>query len=93
MSNCTFEKLPDGRWSCPVCGFQTKQVFDTAPRRNCTKRGLGDVVADCLKAVGVTKRRVSRLFRRRCGCGERQSTLNKLGAKVSQLFSGSGKPG
>lgn len=45
------------------------------------KRGLGDMVADGLAAVGITKERVSKAIGRPCGCGKRQEKLNELGRK------------
>lgn len=45
------------------------------------KRGLGDMVADGLASVGITKERVSKAIGRPCGCGKRQETLNELGRK------------
>lgn len=47
-------------------------------------RGLGDLVADGLAAMGVTKQRVQKIANAvgisDCGCSGRQSTLNKIGA-------------
>ena len=45
------------------------------------RNGLGDRIAAGLEAVGVTKKRVSKILRRPCNCGGRQRTLNKLGRK------------
>lgn len=46
------------------------------------KRGLGDMVAAGLAAVGITKERVSKVLGRPCGCGQRQEALNKLGRRL-----------
>jgi len=46
------------------------------------KRGLGDMVAAGLAAVGITKERVSKALGRPCGCGQRQEALNKLGKRL-----------
>lgn len=43
------------------------------------RRGLGDMVAAGLSAVGVTKDRVEAVVGGPCGCGERQAWLNKVG--------------
>jgi len=46
------------------------------------KRGLGDMVAAGLSAIGITKDRVSKALGRPCGCAERQARLNELGRKL-----------
>jgi hypothetical protein len=43
------------------------------------RRGLGDMTADALAAVGITKERVSRALGRPCKCPERQAWLNRVG--------------
>lgn len=43
------------------------------------KRGLGDMTADGLAAIGITKERVSRALGRQCKCPERQAWLNRVG--------------
>jgi hypothetical protein len=45
-------------------------------------RGLGDMVAAGLSAVGITKERVSSLVGGDCGCAERQKKLNALGRRI-----------
>jgi hypothetical protein len=45
-------------------------------------RGLGDMVAAGLSAIGITKERVSKLAGGDCGCHKRQEALNALGRKV-----------
>lgn len=45
------------------------------PQRN----GLGDMTADGLAAIGITKERVSRALGRPCRCPERQAWLNRVG--------------
>jgi hypothetical protein len=42
-------------------------------------RGLGDMTADGLAAIGVTKERVSKALGRPCKCPERQAWLNRVG--------------
>jgi hypothetical protein len=44
--------------------------------------GLGDMVADGLAALGVTKEAVSKMLGRPCQCEQRRQALNRLG----QLF-------
>ena len=46
------------------------------------RRGLGDMVADGLAAIGITKERVSRVTGKPCGCAKRQQALNELGRKL-----------
>lgn len=41
--------------------------------------GLGDFVAACLSAIGITKERVSRWLGYDCGCAQRQARWNELG--------------
>lgn len=50
--------------------------------------GLGDMVASGLKAVGITKERVSALVGGPCGCPERQAALNQIGHKYLGLPTG-----
>ena len=45
------------------------------------KKGLGDMVADGLAAVGITKERVSKAIGRPCGCVKRQEKLNDIGRR------------
>jgi hypothetical protein len=54
------------------------------PRRRNTppRRGLGDMVAAGLSAVGITPERVSAaLGVKDCGCKKRQQQLNEIGRK------------
>ena len=44
-------------------------------------RGLGDMVAAGLSAVGITKERVSAALGRPCGCKGRQEALNAVGRR------------
>jgi hypothetical protein len=47
------------------------------------RRGLGDMVAAGLSAVGITPERVSAaLGVKDCGCAKRQALLNEWGRKV-----------
>lgn len=68
--------------TCQGCG---KTV--TIPRAGrayhpCPGRGLGDLVAAGLAALGITEERVSAAIGRPCGCGERREKLNELGRKI-----------
>jgi len=47
------------------------ELFDEAIADEARIRGLGDVVARTLSAVGIRKKRG-------CGCGKRQAALNRL---------------
>lgn len=42
-------------------------------------KGLGDLTAEALTAVGITKERVSRMLGRPCNCKKRQQAMNELG--------------
>lgn len=42
-------------------------------------KGLGDMTADALSAVGITKERVTYWIGRDCGCDARQEWLNQVG--------------
>jgi hypothetical protein len=57
-------------------------VDETHPAYPHKRRGLGDMVADGLAAVGITKERVSKAIGRPCGCGKRQEKLNEIGRKL-----------
>ena len=59
----------------------TITVDEKHPAYPHARRGVGDYVADCLSAIGVTKQRVSRLFGRPCGCKKRQQWLNDVGRR------------
>ena len=42
-------------------------------------KGLGDMTADALTAIGITKERVSAWLGHACKCPERQAWLNEVG--------------
>ena len=76
---------------CSACG---RPAASKRLRRNCTAsshvppppaRGLGDLVAAGLSAVGVTKERVRAVANavgiEDCGCAERQRAMNSWGAR------------
>lgn len=56
------------------------ELHPTYPRASLP--GLGDLVADGLAAVGITKERVQAVTGRPCNCPERQAALNRLGQLV-----------
>jgi len=56
-------------------------------------RGLGDMVAAGLDAIGITKERVEAFVGGPCGCPERQAAMNAAGAKWLGLSPGSTAPG
>lgn len=75
-----------GVWTCFICGAAVPD--QSAPHRGrCVceqpaKRGLGDMVAAGLSAIGITPERVSRaLGVKDCGCKKRAEALTKLGRK------------
>jgi hypothetical protein len=76
-----------GVWTCFICGAAVPD--QSAPHRGrCVceqpaKRGLGDMVAAGLSAVGITPEQVSAaLGVKDCGCKKRQQQLNDLGRRL-----------
>jgi hypothetical protein len=74
---------------CAKCGRSAKVRH---LRRRCTSygpprpvKGLGDIVADALASVGITKERAQAVASAvgvdDCGCKERQAAMNAWGAK------------
>ena len=57
-------------------------VDETHPAYPHKRRGLGDLVAAGLAAVGITKERVSKIAGKPCGCAKRQQVLNELGRRL-----------
>jgi hypothetical protein len=57
-------------------------VDETHPAYPRAQPGLGDMVADGLAAVGITKDLVQAITGRPCNCPERQAALNRLGQMV-----------
>lgn len=59
------------------------ETHDAYPRHG---RGLGDLVAAGLSAVGITEERVHALASRAgikdCGCSKRKRILNELGRRI-----------
>jgi hypothetical protein len=70
--------------SCIVSATDDEVTFDeTHPSYPKTRRGLGDVVAAGLSAVGITPERVSAaLGVKDCGCKGRAEALNALGRRI-----------
>ena len=60
----------------------TLTVDETHPAYPHKRRGLGDLVAAGLAAVGITKERVSKMTGKPCGCAKRQAALNELGRRL-----------
>ena len=86
MTTCQFARRDDA-WVCGVCGRAAKATDVRPPTAVCRgPRGLGDMVADGLSAVGITKGRVqavaSAVGVSDCGCGKRQAALNKIGEQL-----------
>jgi len=83
---CNFVR--DGeRWACQVCGRLVRLNLPAPPTAVCRgPRGLGDMVADGLAAVGLTKDRAqavaSAVGIKDCGCGKRQAALNAVGKRL-----------
>jgi hypothetical protein len=87
MTLCVFEvePLPDGhfRHTCQTCG---RPHISTQPscKRACEtygppRPGLGDLVANGLDGLGITKERFSAWLGAECNCPERQKKLNRAG--------------
>lgn len=72
-----------GCGTCRRCGFHLCGVAPPVHRKcgvqPMRSPGLGDFVAGCLSAVGITKERVSRWLGYDCGCAKRQARWNELG--------------
>ena len=89
---CVFEQSGT-RFVCSACGRFVKTKNGAVPRAVCRgPRGLGDMVADGLSAVGITKERVqavaSAVGVKDCGCRGRQQKMNELGHKYLGLPAG-----
>lgn len=69
----------DGQAACR-CGFSVP-CTDTV-YHFCRRRGLGDMVAAGLAAVGITPERVSAAIGKDCGCAKRKEALNALGRRI-----------
>ena len=92
MTTCQFARRDDA-WVCGVCGRAAKATDVRPPTAVCRgPRGLGDMVADGLSAVGITKERVqavaSAVGVKDCGCRGRQQKMNELGHKYLGLPAG-----
>ena len=82
QEHCTFLQKSSSVSRCIKCGREV--VTKHRPKEiiaRCKRRGLGDMVADGLASVGITKDRVSKAIGRPCGCAKRQDKLNELGRK------------
>lgn len=71
-------------YRCTVCGRVVRSTAAKPPTAVCRgPRGLGDLVADGLSAVGITKERAqavaSAVGVKDCGCKKRQAKLNAIG--------------
>lgn len=80
----------DGVWRCVLCGDASPdQDHPHLGECQCDRgepRGLGDMVADTLASVGVTKDRAQAVANAfgvaDCGCAKRQAALNKIGRAI-----------
>lgn len=74
-------------WTCALCGRpcpdQAKPHLGRCACEAPKPRGLGDMVADGLAAVGITKERAQAVAAavgiKDCGCQGRQEALNRAG--------------
>lgn len=82
MKNCTHDPQT---LTCTECGHVARRLPTfrrCKPPPKPAPRGLGDMVADGLASVGITKALVSRVLGKPCGCYKRQAALNKLGKRL-----------
>jgi len=63
------------------CGF-SMPCQNMVVYHQCVRRGLGDLVAAGLAAIGITPERVSAVTGRPCKCKQRQQALNELGRSI-----------
>lgn len=89
---CSFVRDGDV-WACTTCSRRVRSSAGRVPTAICRgPRGLGDMVADGLSAVGITKERVqavaSAVGVKDCGCRGRQQKMNELGHKYLGLPEG-----
>jgi len=74
-------RLPKFRRCKPVPTKREPPSPDCLPLAEAQRRarGLGDITADSLASVGITKERVAYWLGRVCGCDARQEWLNEVG--------------
>jgi hypothetical protein len=58
-----------------------QEVADRVRLLRQRRAGLGDMVAEGLAALGVTKEAVSKMLGRPCQCEQRRQALNRLGQR------------
>jgi hypothetical protein len=85
VNECQFDAA-DGGWKCAACGRFVRSSSPKPPKAVCRgPRGFGDLVADGLASVGITKERAqavaSAVGIKDCGCGRRQQAMNDWGAR------------
>jgi len=68
------------------------ELIEASRGKAASPPGLGDMAAAGLAAIGITKKRVSRLLGGGCGCSKRQAAWNEFGAKWLGLPPGSTAP-
>lgn len=72
--------------ACPYCGARAQKPAKGFVLHGCVKRpvkkGLGDMVAGGLSALGITEERVKKLVGGDCGCSKRKEFLNQLGKRI-----------
>jgi hypothetical protein len=98
---CQYERLPDHRWRCVVCGDTTSHARDEVGIRTCdaaTARVLapagqpstfwnfGDHAESLFGAAGITQQRVADWLGSCGGCPERQEKLNRLGRWLGAML-------
>lgn len=90
--NCTFRDITGG-FQCVTCKRVVLGVSSPVVIAECRpRRGLGDIVAAWLSAVGITRERVEAVVGGPCGCPGRQAAMNAAGAAWLGMSPGSTAP-
>lgn len=79
---CEFQRLPDGRWRCPDCGYETNKAYLEPPKKNCgnpTPRppGVGTILTHKLRLAKLANQLV--FFWQGCKCAQHARQMNAWG--------------
>jgi hypothetical protein len=74
---CLFQKLPDGRWRCEVCGDETKRVYGRAPTQSCAKPASPLPKEPCVHRGAETRRVASTIC-----CGGEKTRIKVFACAV-----------
>lgn len=81
----------DGVAACGNCDLRVPcssivhHVCKKEKRTKAAQRGLGDMIAAFLSAVGVTEERVSAIVGGDCGCKRRREFMNRVGKFMNRI--------